>query len=68
MIDRSNYACGIFVVFQNVFGTVDHHILLKKSEHNGRRGNSNKLFASYLNDKKQFVSISGYNPNVACSC
>ena len=32
-IDKGNYACGICVGFQNVFNTVDHHILLKKITH-----------------------------------
>ena len=31
-IEKGNYACGIFVDFQKVFDTEDHHILLKKQE------------------------------------
>ena len=70
-IDKGNYACGIFVDFQKVFvdfqkafDTVDHHILLKKLEYCGVRGISNKLFASYLSNRKQFVSINGYKSNL----
>ena len=64
-IDKGNYACGIFVDFQKAFDTVDHHILLKKLEYCGVRGISNKWFASYLSNRKQFVSINGYKSNIA---
>ena len=40
-------------------------MLLKKLGHYGIRGNLNKWFNSYLNNKKPFVSISGFNPNLA---
>ena len=53
-----------FVDFQKAFDTVDHCILLKKLEYGGRR-TSNKWFASYLSNKKQFVSINGYKSNLA---
>ena len=64
-IDKGNYACGIFVDFQKAFDTVDHHILLKKLEYYGVRGILNKWFASYLSNRKQFVSINGYKSNLA---
>ena len=64
-IDKDNYACGIFVDFQKPFDTVDHHILLKKLEYYGVRGISNKWVASYLSNRKQFVSINGYKSNLA---
>ena len=64
-IDKGNYVCGIFVDFQKAFDTVDHHILLKKLEYYGVREISNKWFASYLSNRKQFVSINGYKSNLA---
>ena len=64
-IDKGNYACGFFAGFQKTFETVDHHILMKKHECYGVRGISNKWFASYLNKRKQFVSINGYKSNLA---
>ena len=63
--NKGNYACGIFLDFQKAFHTVDHHILLKKLEHYGVRGISNKCFDSYLCNRKQFVSIKAYNSNLA---
>ena len=50
-IDKGNCACGIFVDFQKVFDTEDHHILLKKQEYYGARGTSNKWLASYLTNR-----------------
>ena len=64
-IDKGNYACGIFVDVQKAFDTVEHHVLLKKLEYYGVRGISNKWFASYLSNRKQFDSINGYKSNLA---
>ena len=47
------------------FDTVDHHTLLKKLEYYGVRGISDKWFASYLSNRKQFVSINSYKSNLA---
>ena len=64
-IDKSNNACGIFVGFEKAFDTVDHYILLKKLEYYGGRIISNEWFASYLSNRKQFVSINVYKSNLA---
>ena len=58
--DKGNYVCGIFVDFQKGFHTVDHHILIKR---NWKA--RNKWFASYISNRKQFVSLNGYNFNLA---
>ena len=63
-IDEGNYACGIFVNFQNTFATVDHPTLLKKQEHYGSRVISSKWLASYLSNRMQFVSINGCKSNL----
>ena len=63
-IDKGHYACGIFVDFRKAFDTGDHHILLKKLEYYDVRGISNKWFASYFSNRKQFVSINGYKSNL----
>ena len=51
--------------FQKSFDTVDDHILLKELENYSVRGISNKWFASYLSNRKQFVSIISYKSNLA---
>ena len=60
-LDKGKFACGIFVDLQKAFDTVDHVILLKKLDHYGIRGTGNSWFKSYLTNRSQFVSISGFD-------
>ena len=60
-LDEGSFGCGIFVDFQKTFDTADHKILLQKLEYYGIRGIFNGWLQSYLSDRKQFVSINGYN-------
>ena len=60
-LDQGKYGCGIFVDLQKAFDTVDHNILLGKLKHYGIRGVAYGWFESYLKDRKQYVSINGYN-------
>ena len=60
-LDNNNVACGIFIDLKKAFDTVDHEILLKKLSHYGIRGLANDWFKSYLNNRQQFVSMSGYD-------
>ena len=59
-LDNNNFACGVFIDLQKAFDTVDHGILLKKLQFYGIRGITNKWFESYLNNRKQCVSINGF--------
>ena len=70
-IFNGNYACGIFVDFQKPFDKVDHHMLLKTLQYYGLRTILNKWFALYHSNRPQFVSINGFNSNLAdvkCGC
>ena len=64
-IDNNQFAVGIFLDLQKAFDTVDHNILVHKLSYYGIRGISNEWFKSYLNNRKQFVSIQGVNSNLA---
>ena len=52
-----NFACGVFIDLQKVFGTVNHDILLSKLNHYGIRGVVFDWFKSYLSDRTQYVTI-----------
>ena len=56
-IEKKEYSCGIFLDLSKAFDTVNHHILIDKLQHYGIRGVAKDWFISYLNDRKQFVSI-----------
>ena len=64
LLDKGEYVCGIFVDLEKAFDTVHHDILCEKLKFYGLRGNINKLIKSYLSDRRQFVSINGYDSDV----
>ena len=45
--------CVIFLDFAKAFGTMNHDILLRKLEHNRKRGDLLEWFKSYLENKKR---------------
>ena len=63
-LDEGSFDCGIFVDLQKAFDSVDHKILLHKLEFYGIRGVCNDWIKSYLSDRKQFVSINGYDSDL----
>ena len=60
LLDDGKYSAGVFVDLKKAFDTVDHNILLKKLDYYGVRGIANEWLASYLKNRKQFVSIGGH--------
>ena len=63
-LDGGHYVCGIFVDLEKAFDTVDHKILCEKLKHYGLRGNVNKLIQSYLTNRKQYVSLNGFDSEI----
>ena len=63
--DEWTFSCGTFVNIQEAFNTVWHEIVLSKLDHYSVRGLTNNRFKSYLTDRKQYVSINGYNSSLS---
>ena len=57
LLDSTNFVCGIFIDLEKAFDTVSHNILCDKLNYYGLRGIVNKLMKSYLENRKQYVSI-----------
>ena len=65
-IDNRQYSCGMFIDLQKAFDTVNHRILINNLEFYGIRGIAKQWFISYLQDRKQFVSIGSTKSNEHC--
>lgn len=61
VLDRGEFACGLFLDLQKAFDTVNHQILLHKLETYGIRGVCLSWFSSYLNGRKQYVAVEDTN-------
>ncbi len=64
LVDSGKYVCGVFVDLEKAFDTVNHRILGEKLNFYGLRGNVNNLIQSYLANRKQFVSINGFDSDL----
>ena len=60
-LDSSHFVAGVFVDLEKDFDTVNHKILCEKLNYYGFRGRSNQLLSSYLENRKQYVSINGFD-------
>ena len=56
--------CVVFLLILKAFDTVHHDVLCDKLNTYGLRGTINKLLKSYLSDRKQYVSINGFDSSV----
>ena len=57
--NQKKFTCGVFVDLEKAFDTVNHEILLYKLRHHGVRGISISWFASYLQNRRQHVTLNG---------
>ena len=55
--NENKIAITLFIDLKKAYDTVNHTILLGKSETNGTRGNALKWFGNYLNERKKRVQI-----------
>ena len=60
-LDKKDIVSGIFIDLEKAFDTVNHSILCDKLNYYGFRGKFSDLIKSYLTNRKQFVSIHGYD-------
>jgi hypothetical protein len=58
----------LFLDFKKAFDTVDHCILLRKLEQYGIKGTAQKLFKSYLNNRKQVCVLNVKSEQKAIQC
>ena len=65
--ERGKYTLGIFINLSKAFDTVDHEILISKSEYYGIKGKNLKWLKSYLSERKQSISCSGVGKTCMCS-
>ena len=64
LLDEGHIVCGVFVDLEKAFDTVHHDILCDKLNAYGLRGKVNDLFKSYLSNRKQYVSLNGFDSSM----
>ena len=64
LLDQGEFVCGVFIDLEKAFDTVHHDILCDKLKYYGLRGKVNDLLKSYLSNRKQFVTINGFDSEV----
>ena len=57
--NQKKFTCGVFVDLEKAFDTVNHEILLNKLRYYGVKGSSISWFASYLQNRRQHVTLNG---------
>ena len=60
-LNNGDFVSGIFIDLEKAFDTVNHEILCSKLNHYGFRGKINDLPKSFLSNRRQFVSVNGYD-------
>ena len=63
-IDRGEVAVGIYIDLSKAFDSLNHAILLQKLSAFGIRGVAYQWFASYLQDRRQYVHFRGSNSTI----
>ena len=59
-LDNDEIVLGVFIDLQKAFETVNHEVLLEKLKHYEIRSKENNWLRSFLTNRKQCMSISGF--------
>ena len=63
-MDKGDMAVGVYLDIEKAFDCINHNILLNKLQYYGIRGVAWNWVSSYLENRKQFVSVNNYNSSV----
>ena len=63
-INDENYTAPLLLDLKKAFDIVNHKALLTKLEHYRIRGTTLDLFASFLNNRYQYVSLENHQSNL----
>ena len=63
-LSKKQISLLLLIDFSKAFDMVEHTILLRKLEHYGIRGLALRWMTSYLQNRSQFVSLSGENSSI----
>ena len=62
-LDKKESCLSVYLDLSKAVDTIDHSILLRKLNHYGIRGRALEWFASYLCQRKQYISYQGIKSN-----
>ena len=65
VLNEGDISLGVFLDFSKAFDTIDHKILLSKLDKYGVRGIAYDWFASYLSNRKQYVTYNNHESRLA---
>ena len=60
-LECGNFVAGIFIDLEKAFDTGNHEILINKLAYYGFRGVTQNLLKSFLTNRKQYVSVNGFD-------
>ena len=63
-MDKGLFSAEVFIDLQKAFDTVNHQILIEKLPKYGIKGTSCNIISSFLSNRKQFVSIQGFDSEI----
>ena len=61
VLKKKIYTTGLFIDLSKAFDTVDHKILIIKSQNYGVKGTSLQWFKNYLENRKQFITYENFS-------